>query len=280
MKQILLTNTGITVKFGALIIMRRYFLPLVLLSLLASCVPNRKYVYMQKDDVKKKSVPHDTTLRQYDIRLTDLKVQTNDILYIRFESLTPKEFDFLNGTQPSTSVNVQTATLLGELVNPSGDINYPVIGKVHVAGLTVFEIQRKLQELADEFLESPKVSVRLVNFRVTVLGEVKQEGQVPISNNRASLIEVIGLAGGVGELADRAKVKLIRQDENGVISVQYLNLLDENFVKSPYYFARQNDIIVVPPLKQRPFRTYFGSNLALAVSTVSVLLLTFNLINK
>jgi polysaccharide export outer membrane protein len=235
---------------------------------------------MQKDDVKKKSVPLDTTLRQYDIRLTDLKVQTNDILYIRFESLTPKEFDFLNGTQPSTSVNLQTATLLGELVNPSGDINYPVIGKVHVAGLTVFEIQRKLQELADEFLESPKVNVRLVNFRVTVLGEVKQEGQVPISNNRASLIEVIGLAGGVGELADRAKVKLIRQDENGVISVQYLNLLDENFVKSPYYFARQNDIIVVPPLKQRPFRTYFGSNLALAVSTVSVLLLTFNLINK
>jgi polysaccharide export outer membrane protein len=274
---------GITIKFGALINMRRYFLPLLLLSVLASsCVPNRKYVYMQKEDLTKKDVPLDTTVRQYNIQLRDIRVQPSDVLYIRFSSLSPEEFDFLSAPQGTQTNNVspQSAMLIGELVSPAGEINYPVIGTVKVGGLTVFEIQQKLQALANQFLESPKVTVRIVNFRVTVLGEVKREGQVPLSNNRASIMEVIGLAGGVGDLADRARVKLIRQDENGVVTVQYINLLDENLVKSPYYFARQNDIIVVPPLKQRPFRTYFGPNLALVVSTVSVLLLAFNLINK
>lgn len=255
-------------------------MPLLLLSVLASCVPNRKYVYMQKDDVKKKDVPLDTAVREYDIHLNDIRIQPSDILYIRFESLSPKEFDFLSGQAgvTPTNINAQSAMLFGELVSPSGEITYPVIGSVKVSGLTVFQIQQKLQELANQFLESAKVIVRIVNFRVTVLGEVKHEGQVPLQNNRVSMMEVIGLAGGLGDLADRGKVKVIRQGENGVISVQYINVLDENFVKSPFYFARQNDIIVVPPLKQRPFRTYFGPNLALAVSAISVLLLAFNLI--
>ena len=259
-------------------------MPLLLLSILASCVPNRKYVYMQKNDLKKKDVPRDSTVRNYDISLKDIKVQTSDILYIRFQSLSPDEFDFLStqvaGSAGGGTVSSQSALLTGELVSASGEINYPVIGKVKVAGLTVFEVQEKLQTLADQFLESPKVIVRLVNFRVTILGEVKREGQVTLSNNRVSVVEVLGLAGGLGELADRSKIKLIRQGDDGAVTVQYLNVLDENLVNSPYYFARQNDIYIVSPLKQRAFRTYFGPNLGLALSTVSVLILTFTLINK
>jgi polysaccharide export outer membrane protein len=252
-----------------------------LLLLLSSCVPNRKLVYMQKDDVKKDDVKLDSTVRTYNLSLYDIKVRPQDVLSIRFSSLSPEEFDFLaSANTPPNMLNPATAALAGELVNPEGEVNYPVIGKVKVAGLTVFEIQNKLTELAKQFLESPKVTVRLVNFRVTVLGEVKAEGQVTTINNRVSIMEIIGMAGGLGELADRGKIKIIRQLDNGTMTVQYINVLDENIVTSPFYYAQQNDIIIVPPLKQRPFRTYFGPNLALIVSTVSVLLLTYNLINN
>jgi polysaccharide export outer membrane protein len=221
----------------------------------------------------------DTTVREYDIGLYDIRIQPNDVLSVRFQSLSPEEFDFLKQAENAQTFNPQGAILFGELVSPEGEINYPVIGKVKVAGLTVFQAQQKLRELATQFLESPKVLVRVVNFRITVLGEVKHEGQVVTQNNRVSMIEVLGLAGGAADLADRSKVKLIRQDESGKVTVQYLNLLDEDFVKSPYYLAHQNDILVVPPLKQRVFRNYFGPNLALFLSAASVLLLVFNLNN-
>lgn len=258
--------------------MNRLLVVICAVLLLASCVPNRKYVYLQKDDVKKKDIPVDTVLRTYPVEMLDTKIESGDVLAIRFESLTVEEFDFLNGGgNAAVLANPQAALIFGELVDEKGEVIYPVIGPVKVGGLSIFEAQTLLQKHADEFLESPKVSVRIVNFRVTVLGEVKREGQIPIANNRASMIEVLGIAGGLAEMADRSKIKVLRM-EHGEMKVHYVNLLDEKFVTSPFYFAHQNDIIIVPPLKQRAFRNYFGPNLALVVSTVSVLLLAFNLI--
>jgi polysaccharide export outer membrane protein len=256
----------------------RAFWILAIISVMFSCVPNRKITLVQKDDVKDKTMRRDTTLRTYAVKLWDYKIQPQDVLSIRFESLTPEEFDFLNknGSQQSMA-NPQMAALYGELVSLEGDVNYPVVGKVKVKGLTIFEIQDKLQKLADQFLESPKVVVRLLNFRVTVLGEVTRETQIVLTNNRVSILEAIGLAGGLGELADRSRVKLIRQKAD-TVDVQYLNLLDENLITSPYYYVYQNDIIVVPPLNQRNFRRYFGPNLALVTTSLSLLLLTLNFI--
>jgi polysaccharide export outer membrane protein len=239
---------------------------------------------LQKNDVNSKILPKDSIVRSYAIDTFVYKIQPNDIVSVRFESLTPKEFDFFNsaGVQAQMMLGGGMAgtLLLGELVDEHGEIPIPMIGKFKIQGLTVFEAQQALHDIGLKFgLKSLIVRVRLLNYRFTLLGEVNKEGTTFFSTNRVSMLEAIGLSGGFGELADRSKVKLIRQIGNRT-EVVYLNLLDENFFKSPYYYTYQNDVLIVPALKQRSYRKYFGQNLAVFISTVSVLVLTFSLIKK
>jgi polysaccharide export outer membrane protein len=241
-----------------------------------SCVTNRKYQMLQKDDVNKSNLPQDSVMRRYAVEKFAYHVQTNDIINVRFESLTAKEYDFLSTqTIQSASSLIGGALLFGDLVDESGEIPFPVVGKVKVAGLTIFEIQDTLQSIADRYLEAPIVKARLLNYRATFLGEVNREGVVTMNNNRVNLLEAIGLAGGLSDLADKTNVKLIRQ-YGSETKVVYLNLQDENFVESPYYYVYQNDVIIVPALKQRPYRKYFGQNLALVISSISLLILVLN----
>ncbi len=255
-----------------------YFLVVVIL--LSACVSNKKSVLLQKNDVNRKGLLKDTVLRSYAIDTFQYHLQPNDLLSVRFESLTDDKYDFLSqklqiGGMNMTGPNV---LIIGELIDEHGYLPFPVIGKVKVAGLTVFETQDKLQALANLHLESPVVKVRLLNYRFTILGEVAREGTVTLVNNRVSMLEAIGQAGGLGEFADRSNIKLVRQI-GGKTEVQYVNLLDENFIKSPYFYVYQNDVIIVPALRQKPFRRYFAQNLSLIVSTVSLIILTINLTN-
>jgi polysaccharide biosynthesis/export protein len=257
----------------------------VILIFLSSCVTNKKFTLLQKEDLHKSDLPKDSAVRSYSIDQYDYRIQPEDIISVRFESLTNADFDFLNMNMANQSrggnnVNVAggNALLIGELVDQNGEIPFPFLGKVKVAGLTIFQIQDKIQEIAKQYLESPVVKVRLLNFRFTILGEVNQEGTIVLNNNRVDVLEAIGWAGGMTDLADKANVKLIRQ-KNGETTVQYINLLQEEFITSPYFYIHQNDVIMVPPLKQRPYRKYFGENLSLIISSLSLLLITLTLIN-
>ncbi|MBS1488656.1 MAG: polysaccharide biosynthesis/export family protein [Bacteroidetes bacterium] len=254
----------------------------VVLVLATACVTNKKHLLFQKNDLAQQ-YPIDTAVRIYQLQPFDYKVQTNDIISVRYQSLTQKEFDFLSqqtqqgaGAMSGGGGYIGGALLLGELVDDHGEIPVPVVGKVRVAGLTVFQIQDTLQKIVKVYLEAPIVKVRLLNYRITVLGEVQREGQVMLNNNRVSLPEALGLAGGINDYADRSKVKILRQ-VGSKMEVYYVNLLSEDFVKSPYYYVHQNDVIIVPPLKQRPYRMYFGQNLALVLSAVSIVLLVITL---
>jgi polysaccharide export outer membrane protein len=256
---------------------------LVLLALLYSCVPNKKVVLLQKGDVN--SLPTGTrdgsVARAYALDTFHYKIQPNDIVSIRFESIGLKEFDFLASNPQAQLAGAGPLLLLvGELVDEHGYVPVPSIGKFKVGGLTVFEAQEKLRLIAESRgLRSPTVRVRLLNYRVTILGEVKHEGTFLPGTNRATMLEAIGLAGGFTDLADRSRVKLIRQQGDST-KISYINLLQEGFFESPHYYAHQNDVLIVPALRQRPFRNYFGQNLSLFVSTVSVVLLTLNLLKN
>lgn len=255
--------------------MRSRLLFVCVLAGLSACVTNKKAVFLQKGDVNKKDLPKDSVVREYDLPSFDYKIQPNDLLGVRFQSLTPEEYDFFVDTRIQGNLVGGASLMFGELVDDNGEINYPVIGKVKVEGLTVFEAQELLQRLAEQYLEAPVVKVRLLNYRITFLGEVNGEGIVTLPNNRVNLMEAIGHIGGFTELADKRNVKLIRQT-GGKTEVIYLDLLDEDFMESPYYYVHQNDIVVVPPLRQRPYRRYFGPNLSLVISSLSLLLLVYN----
>lgn len=249
---------------------------MVLLVVISSCVTNKKYQMLQKNDVNVQNQPTDTVLRRYTVEKFDYRVQTNDILNVRFESLTSKDYDFLSGqTLVQGNAIIGGALLMGDLVDERGEIPFPVVGKVKVAGMTVYQIQDSLQSIANRYLEAPTVRVRLLNYRATFLGEVNREGLVTVTNNRVTMLEAIGLAGGLTDLADKTSIKLIRQKGSST-EVAYINLLDESFINSPYYYVNQNDVIVVPALKQRPYRKYFGQNLSLIISSLSLLIIVLN----
>ena len=116
----------------------RIFFYLIAFSLLfSSCVTNKKYVYLQKDDVNVKDLPKDTIVRTYDLQKYEYRIQPEDNISVRFESLTPAEYDIFNRnvqTNQMQNLNQGNAILIGELVDPAGEIGYPVILKAAAGG--------------------------------------------------------------------------------------------------------------------------------------------------
>jgi polysaccharide export outer membrane protein len=257
----------------------------VLVIVLNSCVSNKRVLYLQAGDVNpgKKNLPKDTVIRVHPLTLKEYRIQPLDNISVSFETLSDENnsFDFLmklstQGNRAGGSSSNTNVALNGILVNTEGDIEYAVLGKIHVAGLSIFQAQDTIRKVASQYIPNVIVRVRMLNFRYTLLGEVNGEKTVVSNNTRLTMMEAIGLAGGLNELADRANVKVIRQNGNQT-EIFYVDLLKEQFLESPYYFVQQNDVIIVPPLRQRPFRRYFSNNLALITSTISFGLLIVTL---
>lgn len=245
---------------------------LLIVMVFSSCVPNRKIVYLQNDDLsRRKDIPRDSVLRTHTMQIQEIRIQPLDMLSIQFESLTTEEFDFFSKSGPNVRVGTAAAGVAaGILVDINGEIEYPVVGKIKIAGLTVFEAEQMLKEIATKYLRDVVVRVRMLNFRFTLLGEVNGEKTFTAANQRLTLMEAIALGGGLTELADRSLVKVIRQVGNES-QIFYVNLLEEQLIDSPFYYVQQNDVIIVPPLRQRTFKKYFFSNLGLITTGITTI---------
>lgn len=257
----------------------------VALALFTACVPNRKLVYLQQDDLKDRdAIPRDSVLRRHDMTFTEYRIQPLDMLNIQFETLTDDtdQFNFLTKLSPQMrggGMQAGMMALAGIFVDTEGYIEYPVLGKISLSGQTIFEAEKTLRAIAARYVPDVVVRVRMLNFRYTVLGEVLREQVVIAMNPRLTMMEAIGMAGGFSELADRSLVKVVRQ-KGEQSEIHYVDLLDERFIESPFYFVQQNDVIIVPPLKQRPFRRYFLQNLGVLTATSSFVLLILALSNN
>ncbi len=255
------------------------FILVVLLSY--SCISNKKTLYLQEKTDLYGPAQKDSILRNYYIKPYEYKLQHEDVLSIQINSLTPSEYDFLSRGLPESRVTAtrNSGSLHGYLIDSEGNIEFPVVGKIKLGGKTIYEAEDEIKKIAQEYLEEPVVRVRLLNFRFTVLGEILGDGEsISTYDNRVSLLEGIGLAGGLGEFADRENIKIIRQ-YNDEAKVFYVNLLEEDFVNSPFYYIHPSDIIIIPPLKQKPFKKYFAQNIGLILSSISLVITVMNLIS-
>ena len=235
---------------------------LAAILIFSSCVPLEKQVYLQGNhyDKKTKEFYNLTSLLETD---REYRLQADDVLALEISSLTANEYNFFYNKQ--NNINERDPILTGYLINEQGRVTLPVVGDVEVRGLTLTEAQDRIKTLLSEYLESPTVYVRLVNFRFTVLGEVNRQGSFLVSDPKMNVLEAVGMAEGLNQYANREVVQVVRS-ENGTSSINYVNLLDENLISSPYYYLQPNDIIVVSPLKTKNFRQNQSSNIALILS--------------
>lgn len=219
--------------------------------LLFSCKPKENMVYLehqrqQYEQQVQQAVYQGSRLQEGD--LLDIKVTAYDEYAVR-----PFNLHSMNkaGTSESGSTGATTAPQ-GYLVDQDGYIIFPVLGKLFVKGMTKEQLRADLEKRLLQYLTDPLVTIRQLNFNITVLGEVKAPGQHTSPTEKLTVFQAVGLAGDMTDFAKRTEVTLIR-NEDGVEQTHTLDFTDKSIVSSPYYYIKNNDVLYVQPddLKKR-----------------------------
>ncbi|MCB0383711.1 MAG: polysaccharide biosynthesis/export family protein [Psychroserpens sp.] len=243
-------------------------LSILVLVIASSCASRKELVYFQDEPLQA-----DSTLDN----MTQLTYKTNDILTIDVSSIEPAAVipfnlapvSYANNTNNELNAN---GNLLRQtyLVDPMGNIEFPVLGTLHVGGLTRVEATEMLKEKLKVYVTDAIVNIRLINFTVTILGEVNRPGTYTIQDERISLSEALGLAGDLTIYGKRDNVFLIRE-VNGEKKYAKLDLTSINVVNSPVYYLSQNDVIYVEPNNARIKTSNYNPNTGVLISAIGTL---------
>src|SRR5258706_4837250 len=243
----------------------------MLMFLFSSCYYNKSLVYLQ-DRHFSKSKP---TLVEN--KRTAYNLQPADVLSVQIKSSDEKEVSgiFNVSTQNMMMANPGTLFLEGYSIDASGKITLPILGELMVKGLTVEEAQQFIQSNANKYFNNAIAIVKLISFKVTVLGEVKNPGYYYVYNNQATALEALGMAGDLTNFGNRTNVKLLRQNTLGT-EVILLDLTDPNLLKSEYFFLKPGDVLYVEPLKARSKRLNLELlSVLFAATTTAVLIFSY-----
>ncbi len=255
---------------------------LILLAFLiaaASCTSYKKVPYLQNSS----SVDPATVVELY-----DAKIQPKDMLTITvssedLEAAIP--FNLTVGTLQTAARYVTSQPVLQTyLVDNEGYIEFPTLGRLYVGGLTKNEVESIIKEkLTPNFTNAPIVNVRMVNYKISIIGEVVRPNTYTISNEKVNVFEALALAGDLTIYGRRDGVKLIRENADGTKQIVPLNLNDANLIYSPYYYLQQNDVLYVEPNKAKAQNSDIGSMTSLWFSGTSILIslvsLLYNILN-
>lgn len=233
-----------------------------------SCVSQKKLTYLRDvtpdmaDSINRTFVPQ-----------REARIVCGDQLSIIVNAMDVEAVQAFN--QPLYSVTSLSApqisqsggTLLPYKVDNNGEITYPVLGRIHVEGMTVSELKDTLTTLISQSIKDPLVNVHLQSFNVTVLGEVKAPGQFTFSAERVTIFDALGRAGDMTTYGIRDNV-LVTRETNGKLEFARLNLNDASIYSSPFYYLQQNDVVYVQPHKARAVSS---QNIPLYLSTLTTL---------
>ena len=244
---------------------------LVAIFLFASCQSYKKVPYLQ--DVK---VVEQTAQQE---NLYDAKIMPKDLLTIVVSCTSPElavPFNLTVASPASVAAgNTQLTTqpvLQPYLVDNDGKINFPVLGELKVGGLTKKEAEQLIiEELKPYIKETPIVTVRMVNYKISVLGEVARPGTFTINNEKVNLLEALAMAGDMTVWGVRDNVKLIREGADGRQEIVTLDLNSAETSLSPYYWLQQNEIVYVTPNKAQARNSDIGNSTSLWFSATSIL---------
>lgn len=245
----------------------------VLTLFLFSCKSQQKITnYLQQVD----------TTDQLLLNLTEPRIQKNDLLSIKVysQSADPRTDIPYNLPEQAAGGGAGSSTAAGFLVDEKGTIEYPQLGTLHVEGLTKEELAQQIKNKLAEVLKNPSVIVRFLNYRVTVLGEVRSPGTFTVPTDRVTVLEALGLAGDITEFGKRDTVKVARE-VNGQMQIGYVSLASGDLFHSPYYRLQQNDVVFVEQTRrklQQEERRDVAQQIGIATSIITAIALIINII--
>ncbi|GEM62191.1 polysaccharide export outer membrane protein [Sphingobacterium faecium NBRC 15299] len=245
----------------------------VFLMFLSSCGSRKSMVYLQPD-----STQIITSYEQY-----IPKIQKNDILTIVVSATDPKVTAPFNPVSSLASNNMTQAVDMAlrptYTVDVDGNIILPMLGKVHVEGLTRLQAIEKIRDELSQYIKDPGVNMNFNNFRVSVLGEVARPGSFIMPTERVTILEALGMAGDLTIRGVRQHVTLIRE-VNGQKSMHHLDLTKQETLNSPYYYLAQNDVIYVEPNKAQINNSKLGANTNIIISIAGLLITVISVLTR
>ena len=241
---------------------------LCLIAFLASCSAPKEVLYLQ--DIA--SIKEENIDKNYEVI-----IHKDDLLAILVNSKDPElalPFNMPVGTFQIGTQTTAQQRLLGYLVDQNGDIDFPILGKIHVEGLTRMQVTELIKQklMSEDLIKDPIVTVQFLNFKVSVMGEVTRPGTFDISGDRITLLEALSMAGDLTIYGRRDRVAVIRE-KDGKRRILYHDLRSSDIFQSPCYYLQQNDIVYVEPNKAKTGQSRINSNNSVGVwlSAVSVL---------
>lgn len=233
-------------------------LPIFFLLLTTSCVSRKNMIYFQNADQLGERVDRRKS--------NNLEIQPDDVLTIRVSAPEPEAtipFNLTKSVGNNMSGNTELETYL---VSNQGTIEFPVIGTLKVQGLTNHELAEKIKYEIRDYVKDAIVNVRILNFRISILGEVKNPGSFLIEDDHIDLSQALAKAGDLTLFGMRENI-LVMGNEDGKKTYAYLDLTDANVVNSPYYNLRQNDVVYVEP---KAVRLQSAGSTGLAATYLSI----------
>ncbi len=256
---------------------QKYFIVIILLGLLTfSCKVPTDVVYFQESENLEKITSANSFTPVFKVDdIVSILVSATDMIAARPFNLMQGSSSITEGGGGSSSTNTTDPTYL---IDEEGMIDFPVLGKLKIAGLTRVETKELIKGKLTVYIKDPIVNVRLQNFKITVMGEVNRPGAFTIPNERITIVEALGLAGDLTIMGQRQNIMVIREND-GVNTYHRIDLTSKEIFNSPVYYLAQNDVLYVEPNKARKRNSEGNKNtLGIVLSIVGVSLSALALI--